>query len=195
MTAERAHPNDPGFNKDSPYYKKFVERYMFANKFIDNTDMVLDVPCGVGWGTSMLRGKLVYGMDIDKKSINEARSMWEAQENRLIFYSGDMTKSLGVQFNSIDKVVCLDGIEHVTKEGALYFLKLVHTVLHPEKLLLLTTVVEDNSPIRNPYHEYEYSVQELLDKLGKLKFAIRDYAIKDGVDKQDIYIVAQQIPE
>ncbi len=72
--AERAHPEDPGFKdkmlglKENRYKKKLYDRYKFCNNFI-NGKSVLDIPCGVGWGTSLLKkAKSIIGIDISSEA-------------------------------------------------------------------------------------------------------------------------------
>ena len=59
--AERAHPEHKGFKDKffglfkNKYKQNLYKRYLFCNDYISNK-IVLDVPCGTGWGTSLLRG-------------------------------------------------------------------------------------------------------------------------------------------
>ena len=72
--AERAHPESPDYRKPyfrlfgkNKYRKQFFETYKFAKPFI-HKKVVLDVPCGVGWGTSLLRSaRLRVGIDEEVK--------------------------------------------------------------------------------------------------------------------------------
>jgi len=70
--AERAHPEHPGFQEGSPYRTNLFKRYTFANKFTEGKT-VLDIPCGVGWGTSLLRAKHRIGIDISADAIGYGR--------------------------------------------------------------------------------------------------------------------------
>ena len=70
--SERAHPEDPGFHEGSPYRENLYKRYTFANTYTKGKD-VLDVPCGVGWGTSLLSAKCVAGIDISKEAVDYAK--------------------------------------------------------------------------------------------------------------------------
>jgi ubiquinone/menaquinone biosynthesis C-methylase UbiE len=66
--SERAHPEDPGFH-GTIYETRLRERYAFCLPHIQHKD-VLDVPCGAGWGSSMLAGcASLTGLDIDSDAV------------------------------------------------------------------------------------------------------------------------------
>ena len=169
---ERAHPEVPGFKdrllglKKSHYKKKLYERYKFANKFIKGKK-VLDIPCGVGWGTSLLKGATsVIGIDISKEAIDYAKKHYE-NDNRK-FYIGDM-QFIPLENNSIDVLICLEGFEHVTKDIGLDFIKESIRVLKQDGLLIMTCPVlnEEGKTTGNPYHLSEYPEYELIEILNK----------------------------
>ena len=170
--AERAHPDDIGFKdrwlgfKKSHYKKKLYERYRFINKFIEGKT-VLDVPCGVGWGTSLLRGSgFVIGIDISDEAISYAKTRYE-NKNRT-FYVGDM-QAINLRENSVDVVVCLEGFEHVSKDIGARFIAESKRVLKQGGLLIMTCPVLDErgETTGNPYHLSEYPEDELIEILNK----------------------------
>ena len=58
--------------KRNLYRKAFFWRYKIAAKYCPDK-VVLDVPCGMGWGTSLLKeAKEVHGVDISEDAIVEA---------------------------------------------------------------------------------------------------------------------------
>lgn len=170
--AERAHPEELGFKdrwfglKKSHYKKKLYERYKFTNKFIKKKK-VLDIPCGVGWGTSLLKGtNFVIGIDTSKESIDYAKKHYE-NDNRK-FYIGDM-QFIPLEDNSIDVLICLEGFEHVSKDIGIRFIEESKRVLKEDGLLIITCPVlnEKGETTGNPYHLYEYPEEELIKILNK----------------------------
>ncbi|MCK5595537.1 class I SAM-dependent methyltransferase [bacterium] len=170
--AERAHPEELGFKdrwfglKKSHYKKKLYERYKSTNKFIKGKK-VLDIPCGVGWGTSLLKGATsVIGIDISKEAIDYAKKHYE-NDNRK-FYIGDM-QFIPLENNSIDVLICLEGFEHVTKDIGLDFIKESIRVLKQNGLLIMTCPVlnVEGKTTGNPYHLSEYPEYELIEILNK----------------------------
>lgn len=106
MSAERAHPDHPGFREKSPYRKKLFERYQFCNQFIKEWMTVLDVPCGVGWGTSLFdKCRRLYGLDISNEAIKFATEHYH--KDHIKFVCGDMTK-MPFSIYQFDMVICLD---------------------------------------------------------------------------------------
>ena len=169
---ERAHPEDPGFKNKffglirSKYKQKLYERYNFCNEYIKGKK-VLDIPCGVGWGTSLLkRGAFIIGIDVSSDAINYAKENYENKNRK--FYVGSI-QSVPLKDNSIDVVICLEGFEHVPKNIGAKFIEESKRVLRPDGLLLITCPVlnECGGSTGNPYHLCEYPEYELIDILNK----------------------------
>lgn len=174
--AERVSPDHPGFQKTflrfylrkgivpwisfkrNPYRRAFFERYKWVSQYSSNAD-VLDVPCGMGWGTSLIKNtKSLTGVDIDSGSVEEAKSRYS---NHATFRVGSMS---GLDFadETFDLVVCLEGIEHVSKEIARDFVAESYRVLRPGgKLLVTSPHTESGEHSGNPYHIHEYQTEEL----------------------------------
>lgn len=178
--AERAHPDDPAFQdhwrlrrrfrglipwptlERSPYRRGLLERYRFCQRYVRDR-RVLDVPCGVGWGTSLLRGtRRLVGVDLDPEAIAFARSRYGGNAE---FVVGGM-EALGFPAGAFDVVLCLEGIEHVPEEVAARFIAEAARVLVPGGTLVLTSPLPDPARPPNPYHLREYHQDELLERLA-----------------------------
>lgn len=169
--AERAHPKDPGFKRklfgliENPYRKKFFERYKFCNKYIKKK-VVLDIPCGVGWGTSLLKNaNYVIGVDISREAIQYAQEYYG--NNKRKFIVSDM-KSIPLIDNSIDVALCLEGIEHVSREVGRIFMIELKRVIKKNGLLIITCPIIDEfgKSTNNPFHLYEYPEKEFIELLS-----------------------------
>lgn len=205
--AERASPDIHGFKKtfkiilgknklprlqlySTPYSEAFYWRYKWANTFCKNK-VVLEVPCGMGWGTSLLKkAKKIVGIDISEVAINEAITRYK--NNRIDFRVGSMEK-LDFQDQKFDTVVCLEGIEHVDQQIGKNFIKESHRVLKRNGLLLVSSprhTTKDHSG--NPYHVYEYRLHELIELLSG--YFIVNTILRRTVDELHVYyIVAQKV--
>jgi len=180
--SERAHPDDPGFRHKikfhwrrhfipwvtfvrNPYRDEFFFRYKWVNKYCTDLN-VLDIPCGMGWGTSLLEGcKSIIGVDIDQHAIDEAIRRYGHKIN---FHVGSM-ENLEFPDSFFDIVVCLEGIEHVSPEIGKQFIHESFRVLKPGGMLFLSSphsLVGTHSG--NPYHVVEYQPDDLL-------FMLEDY--------------------
>lgn len=197
--AERAHPKDPGFKDKhfglirSKYKRKLYKRYNFCNKYIKGKK-VLDIPCGVGWGTSLLRGaKSMVGIDISEGAIDYAKKNYENKNRK--FYVGKM-QSIPLNDNSIDIIICLEGFEHVPKDTGVRFIEESKRILRPDGLLIMTCPVlnEYGKSTGNPYHLCEYPEYELIKMINKNFRILRLKRIK-GPDGPEYRTVLLNIKE
>lgn len=177
--SERAHPDDVGFKnkfeirfwrkifpypvyKINPYRQAFYWRYKWANQFCDRK-IVLDVPCGMGWGTSLLSNALQrFGADISIEAVTEARYRYKNCK----FLVCDM-QSLPFSERIFEIVCCLEGIEHVSQKKAEFFVSEVNRLLVPNGEFLLSSPAKlGGGHSGNPYHIKEYCNQEIEDMVS-----------------------------
>ncbi len=190
---ERANPEDPGFKDKwfglirNKYKLKLYERYRFCNKYIKGKK-ILDIPCGVGWGTSLLKGAtFIFGIDISEEAINYAKKHYETMRRK--FYVGNM-QDIFLKDNSIDVVICLEGLEHVPKDVGSRFLKESKRILKRDCILIITCPVlnKKGETSKNPYHLSEYPEYELIDIFNK-NFRILSLERIEGPDGPEIRAV------
>jgi ubiquinone/menaquinone biosynthesis C-methylase UbiE len=182
--AERAHPEDSGFQEGSIYRENFFKRYKFANEYTQDRD-ILDIPCGTGWGTSLINAKTRTGIDISREAIKYAVNHY-AEINFLVGSMDDIP----LADNSIDVVVCLEGYEHVSKEIGIDFLAETSRILRKEGLIVLScpVIFPGGEHSGNPYHLYEPTVEEFGVIIGN-RFKIRKTMIHPCPDNPILYFV------
>lgn len=170
--AERAHPEENGFRDKcfglikNKYKKKLYERYNFCNRYIKKK-VVLDIPCGVGWGTSLLKGATsITGIDISEEAIDYAKKHYERKNRK--FIAGNMD-SICLEENSIEILICLEGFEHISREIGKKFISESKRILKFNGLLIMTCPVLNKygKASGNPYHLCEYPENELIEMLNK----------------------------
>jgi len=170
--AERAHPEDPGFKdqlfglKKNRYKKKLYERYGFVNSYVSGKE-VLDIPCGVGWGSSLLtNAKSVIGVDISKEAIADAKRLYG--NSGIKFKVGNMEK-IPLEDDTIDVISCLEGFEHVERNIGEKFIQDSKRVLRNKGLLIMTCPVldEHGKDTGNKYHLCEYPEEELIKLINE----------------------------
>lgn len=186
--AERAHPEDSGFQKGSVYRENFFKRYAFACKYTVGKN-ILDIPCGVGWGTSLLSAKSKIGIDISPEAIDYAKANYK----EINFLVGNMN-NIPLSDNSIDIIVCLEGYEHVTKEIGLDFLGEAARILKREGLLILSCPIipPKGKHSGNPYHLYEPTKKE-IDEILSLKFTQIKSELFQGPDNLIMYFIGKPL--
>ena len=103
---ERADPEEKGF-KDrwfgfvkNKYKANLIRRYSFCNAYIKDK-VVLDIPCGMGWGTSILKGyKKAYGIDINEEAVERARRRYKG----ITFLQGSLEEFSSRIENTLDVI-------------------------------------------------------------------------------------------
>jgi len=173
--AERARPDSKGFKDKffglikSKYKENLFARYLLCNKYIKNK-IVLDVPCGMGWGSSLLKDyKKLWGVDINKAAIEEAKKRYP-----LINFKNENMISLDFPKKFFDVVICLEGFEHITFFEGQKFLKESKRILKKGGLLIISTPLLRNNKYHsgNKYHLCEYKEDELYKVFSEAKFKI-----------------------
>lgn len=190
--AERAHPDLPGFRdkllgfKKSKYKTALYRRYRFCNSYIEDKE-ILDIPCGTGWGTSLLRGAAkIYAVDRAADAIEYARDKFKGKN--VVYSVGDMA-ALDFLDLSLDAVVCLEGFEHVPQEVGLAFLSEVCRVLKKDGFLIMTVPILTNGKHSgNPYHLFEPSYDEILEIVTS-RFKIKFFEVVPGPESEIVYFV------
>lgn len=194
--AERAHPDEPGFRrqfhlcwvagvipfpvlKSNPYRDAFLWRYRYVQGHCRGKDVV-DIPCGMGWGTAMLSGcKSLLGVDIAADAIAEAQRRYGSH---CTFRKGDMAR-LDLPDASVDLVSCLEGIEHVPADIGESFIAECSRVLRDGGELIVSSPHCNDAPHSgNPYHFKEYQPGELRALISR-RFSVlhEDMRIVDNL--------------
>jgi 2-polyprenyl-3-methyl-5-hydroxy-6-metoxy-1,4-benzoquinol methylase len=139
-----------------------LKAYVLAEEFIKGD--VLEVGCGEGRGVSRLIDKAKTFTALDK--IEGALQKLTQQFPQGKFIAGNFPP-FAVESGAYDVVISFQVIEHIRDDNA--FLKEIHRVLKPGGIALITTPNRSMSLTRNPWHEREYTGEELL-KLSKTIF-------------------------
>lgn len=185
MASERADPRDVGFTPGTIYFTGMVQRYAFCIPYVLDK-IVLDIPCGTGWGASYLFGyKKLYAIDINQESLIYCRKNFSDNINLI---AGNMTH-IPIKTNSIECILCLDGYEHICLEHQFIFMNEVARILKKYGIFILSTPISCSSHInRNPYHTHEASLEEIYKAVTPYFVTTYEY-ITDKVSDPAIYLV------
>lgn len=143
------------------------KRYAFALPWCRGKD-VLDVACGVGYGSALLAGdaRYVVGGDLDEASVAYARARYPAPNVEF-----QVLDAMALPFAdaSFDTVCSFETIEHVPDRER--YLGEVARVLRADGTYLVSTprVERTNDAPANPYHHIEYS-REDFERLLRSRF-------------------------
>jgi len=142
-------------SSDGPIHHRLLKAYVVAEEFIQGD--VLEVGCGEGRGINRLINKSRSFTALDK--IEEALKKLIEQFPSGKFIAGNFPP-FSVASNSYDVVISFQVIEHIRDDKL--FLQEILRVLKPGGLALISTPNRTMSLTRNPWHEREYTGDELL---------------------------------
>ena len=190
-------------------YLWHIGRYVFASEFISSDSLVLDIACGVGYGSYLLakkRAKKVIGVDISKDAINYAKARYLNNSNNIEFLVGDAT-NMPINSSETDVLVSFETIEHIKNPDA--FLMECKRVLKDHGTLILSTpnkYISIKKDVENPYHVNELFIEEIIGKLTSLGFEIMSIygqrpinSLSDGINikntnKRFMRVITKLIP-
>ncbi|MBD3276576.1 MAG: methyltransferase domain-containing protein [Candidatus Marinimicrobia bacterium] len=144
-----------------------MDRYRFASEHIQDSHIVVDAACGIGYGTKFLSrfSDKIFGIDISEESIRMARKYYNSEN---IQWKIDDVLDLSLQDNIVDIFTSMETFEHINPPEKL--LSEISRVLNNEGVAFISTP-NGESPrrkrVNNPYHEHEYSYDELVSICGK----------------------------
>ncbi len=153
-------------------------RYAFALQFIDSTTTVLDLGCGIGYGSVLLseRAKQVISLDRSETCIAALEDCVSTTGiDNIQCVCGDATQLAqisAIKDRRIDVVVCHEFIEHVPSETQAQLCKIIASAESPfhEKTLFLVSTPEkeiyaEHRTEPNEFHEHELTKNEFRSLL------------------------------
>ena len=162
-----------------PKHKLTRYHYFFIDR-INNGETVMDIGCGYGAvARSIAKSKelsTVYGIDVDPKKINQARSYDKL--NNLFFIKGDAEKNLDYK---ADVVVLSNVLEHIISRKK--FLKNIRKSTNAKKFLIRVPMFERDwqIPLRKELqinyfsdddHKIEHTIEEFKKEIETCNFVI-----------------------
>ncbi|MBX4197084.1 class I SAM-dependent methyltransferase [Candidatus Saccharibacteria bacterium] len=157
-------PNDgermvPELHKGTLLYAEHMTRYLMADPVIRNK-AVLDIACGSGYGTHLMAksAKKVYGVDLDKPTIDYANQYFSAPN--IEYKLGDGI-NIPIDNSEIDVVITFETIEHIKNYKK--FMTEIKRVLKPGGIAIISTPNTEEFTKGNEFHEHEFKQNELLD--------------------------------
>jgi ubiquinone biosynthesis O-methyltransferase len=164
FTGERIVPGakdcEPNFAKKM--YQEHIARYLFASQFVRGRE-VLDVGCGVGYGSLLLArdgAKKVLAFDISAEAIEYAKTHYP---HKAITYSQLDAESFK-RHKKFDVIVCFELIEHVEHQEQV--IKNIYGHLKEDGLLIISTP-RRLAERRSAFHTTEFSFEDFHRLLTK----------------------------
>ena len=160
---------------DNPIHQRLLKAYVIAADKVKGN--LLEVGCGEGRGIDWLMPKTESYSAIDKIVAVVEKLKAKHPESNII--SGNIPP-LPYADNTFDCVVSFQVIEHIRDDHA--FLKEISRVLKPGGFAMISTPNRPMSLSRNPWHEREYTADELT-ALAKKYFGSVDMKGITGNEK------------
>lgn len=129
-------------------------RYHLVTGFCRHNDIILDFPCGSGYGSEIILSNFYEGRDNDEISIAYAEHFYRGN-----FKIDDLTNP-HLKDRTYNVIACIEGLEHIEQMHQGRLIKYFYDALVHGGTLVITTP-EREGAITNPYHKWE---------LGKLEF-------------------------
>ena len=166
--------------RDNTYFIDFVNK----NIKINNNDIILDLGCGTGVITSILKShtkNIVYGMDISDKMIEIAKSKVNDPNIRFIcdyFYNTDLS--------NIDLIVCHNAYPHFMDKLA--FKNKCYNILNNNGRLIICHSISRESI--NSCHKGKEEVSLILKSVDEEASIFTDmFSIINKYEDNNIYLI------
>jgi 2-polyprenyl-3-methyl-5-hydroxy-6-metoxy-1,4-benzoquinol methylase len=162
MALERIDP----FHKEDRFCLDHLLRYEWAKALVEEK-RVLDVACGLGFGTTMLahaNASAVAGVDLDEETIRQCRDWWK--HPRVEFKAGKIEELASLSLDPFDRVVCFETLEHV--EDPVRALEAIHSVMKEDGVLIGSVPGETDWAEENEFHLQFFNPARLEGIVGKI---------------------------
>lgn len=162
---ERIYPDDTRVKPQTVAHHK--ARYKFAcETFRKDGESALDLACGTGYGTEMLRkaGYKTKGVDIDKDAIDFAKSNYPKN-------NFELNSLQNVVFNYYDMITLFEALEHLNYGDGVTLLESIQKSLNPHGIFIMS-VPRDTNPKYNKFHLSRWDYQLLNEVLGHIFGAV-----------------------
>lgn len=172
-----------------------ISRYRFVQSLLPPEAKVLDIGCGVGYGSALLSrtAQSVIGIDLRPHAIAFAEQHW-ARPN-ITFLVGDALDVESYPSEKFDVIVAFEIIEHLPDDAR--FIEIVATCLQPNGILCISApnLEAMPHPEENPWHYRHYLPAQLRSLLKQhfdqvAEFTTVGSLVKPGSGGHSIVMVA-----
>ncbi len=142
---------------------RHIQRYYLPAFFLRKEMVVLDFPCGSGYGSEVLTKDTTsyIGMELDGPTIAYCEKIYEGQSNKT-FIENDLTSPI-LTDSFYDLIACIEGIEHIEEQYQEPLIKSFYKALKPEGILVVSSPEKVND--MNKWHKHELTLKEFEELL------------------------------
>ncbi len=144
-----------------------LARYNFASNYLpeDERGAALDIACGSGYGTDLLRraGYRAVGIDIDRKAIAYAKKKYPKNK----YITCDVVDFNFEDFFIFNLAVIFEAIEHISYSEGLQIIEKVKKNMIKSSVFMLSTPRDINGKY-NKLHKSQWDYPVLKNTLGSI---------------------------
>lgn len=191
------------FGSGVEIFYEHYHRYLYASRAVNKEDIVLDLGCGIGYGSILLSEKVkkVIAIDRDPESIKNLDNLITKYnikniETQVLDIS-DITK---LKTSGINVVVCHELIEHISRNEQLSLIKKISSGKEPftndVKLFISTPerkAYSEKNRSKNPFHEFEFSKDEFIDFISS-QFSHKKFLWQGNITGNILFSEAEIAP-
>lgn len=182
------------------YFARHKARYYLSGLFSAPGRVMLDFPCGSGYGAMVLSdlGVVYEGREIDLPTLEYAKIVNGKYGN---FMYGDL-RDPQLPSNHYDIINCIEGIEHIDREFQQPAVAAFYTALKPGGTLIISSPEAPDgksAPSKtNPWHKWELTKQDFIDLLAtvfpteEIELVTRKWTFPDGRTFNHFYCVCHK---
>lgn len=160
-----------------------IARYIFALKYVKSCT-VLDIACGVGYGSAILACRehgatKVFGVDIREDNVEVAKRNYGSDQ--IVFNCGDI---LTYKAEPFDVIVCFETIEHIAayREALSNLFRLLRIggkllISSPNRVITSPSALSLSDKPQNRYHNQEFTIEELRNELENVGFTVGPHSV------------------
>jgi len=152
-----------------------LERYQVASKFICPEDKVLDVACGIGYGSYLIakeiKPKHITAIDRSPEAIAHGKEYFH--DRRISYDIKDINQLKDLPEETFDVICAMEILEHLENDSE--FLDDIYKLLSRNGVLIISTPNQDVLPFQKeqfPYHTRHYNSEEFIHLLENHGFGI-----------------------
>lgn len=187
---------DMNYNNFNIYQKSHYKRYEMARTQVKKDFIVGDMACGSGYGSIMLSeiASEVYGVDIDKTTIDEITKRYQ-NEKKVTFSTNNL---LDIDYkNKFDLIVSFETVEHFDESDIEKLMFNFHRSLKSGGYIIFSTPYnQPKTQASMKWHKTFYIVEEKMKELVNGYFEIesiwyQDYQshdLKEEINTKDFII-------
>jgi len=162
--------------KLSDIRKDHIARYKLASKHIKKHMRVLDIACGVGYGSYLINKNIevqeIEAVDRSLDAILHAKLFFSSSKIKHIVHDALKFK-VSFDVSKFDCICSFETVEHIMND--VKFLRNMHNLLKPKGLFIISTPNQDIIPFDKKlfkFHIKHYSTKDFIKLLDSAGFVI-----------------------